>query len=552
METPIQFPDKNCLGVIGAGTMGSGISLAILTAGLGVTLYDVSPEMLEKARQYITKHLERKGLQAYLNNLTLTSELQIMRQAGVVIEAIPEDLALKQTLFSRLDDICPPPAVLATNTSTLAVTAIASAACHPERVVGLHFFNPAPLMPLVEVVRGALTSAETIEAMVSLVGQMEKTPVVAHDLPGFIVNRVARPFYGEALRLLGEGTATHAEIDRLARQGAGFRMGPFQLMDLIGIDINLAAMQSMYEQTFGEPRYRPHPIQVQMVQQKALGRKSGHGYYEYDAAQPGAFDDPPPPQAPRLAGRLVFSSGSWAPGLAELCQQTGYEVLEFGGPGGGAPPDLLNGAPPLLAVVSRGVSEELAPRLTALERILPLGTPILCQCVDVTLAELATWVQHPERLVGFDGLFFTASAGAASLVADPALEDGLRQRVEDFVHSLGRGAVWVQDGPGLVLPRIVGMLCNEAAFAAGDGVAEVETIDKAMQLGASYPKGPLTWGAELGYGRVVAVLEHLQREYGEDRYRVAPLLRRWARWEKRPSPPAPLHMRGEGGERRRE
>jgi 3-hydroxybutyryl-CoA dehydrogenase len=266
------------IGVAGAGTMGSGIALAMLLADLPVTLYDLSPAILEKAQAYIVKNLERKNRQSELSNLNLTSNLDDLHTAGIVIEAAPENLELKRELFARLDKLCPPPAILATNTSTLSVTAIAAATGTPERVAGMHFFNPAPVLPLVEVVRGPRTSADTVQTLVRLSEKLGKTAVVTRDTPGFIVNRVARPFYGEALRLLGEGAASVEKIDQVVRMGGGFRMGPFQLMDLIGIDINLAAMQSMYEQSFGEPRYRPHRIQVQMVQQNALGRKMAWFY----------------------------------------------------------------------------------------------------------------------------------------------------------------------------------------------------------------------------------------------------------------------------------
>ncbi len=279
----IQFitPFSVRIGVLGAGTMGSGIALTILLADMPVTLYDVSAEMLEKAKGYIESHLERKGKSDNIAYLNLTSHLDDLSSAMVLIEAAPEDLALKQEIFAALDRICPPSAILATNTSTLPVTAIAAATEQPQRVAGMHFFNPAPVMPLVEVIQGVQTHPDTIQSLVALASKLGKTSVVARDTPGFIVNRVARPFYGEALRILGEGVTTYDKIDQIVRLGGGFRMGPFELMDLIGIDVNLAAMQSMYQQTHGEPRYKPHLIQDQMVQQKALGRKSGRGFYDY-------------------------------------------------------------------------------------------------------------------------------------------------------------------------------------------------------------------------------------------------------------------------------
>jgi 3-hydroxybutyryl-CoA dehydrogenase len=513
MAFQITTPYSIRLGVVGSGTMGSGIALTALMANMIVTVFDVESGMLDRARSYLEQHLRRKNHLVALNNLQLTTQLEDLDGAGVVIEAIPEDLALKCDLFAKLDELCLPPAILATNTSTLAVTAIAAAARHPERVAGMHFFNPAPVLPLVEIVRGAQTNQETILTLVTLAERIGKTPVVAKDTPGFIVNRVARPFYGEALRLLGENVATAAEIDQLIRMSGGFKMGPFELMDLIGIDVNLAAMQSMYEQTFGEPRYRPHRLQVQMVQQQALGRKTGRGFYQYDRDLP---TDPTPPEPTRQSGNLLATPSPWTPGLPEFCRQSGYA------------PNRNSGEAPLLGIASASKNEGLQRQVLQLERDLPPGAPLLCQCGDVTLAEIATWVRRPERLVGFDGLFFL-NGRLATLVAGPTTIPQARADVEDFVRSLGRLPIWVQDSPGLVLPRIVAMLANEASFALMDGVADLDTIDKAMQLGTNYPRGPLAWARSLGYLQVVGVLDHLRAEYGEERYRASPLLRRWAR-----------------------
>lgn len=517
MPKKITTPYSLKIGVLGAGTMGSGIALAILLADMPVSLYDVSDTMLERAREYIKKHLKRKDKASNLKELKLATELEKMRGCDVLIEAVPEDLDLKQELFTRLDLICPPPAILATNTSTLSVTAIAAATGSPARVGGMHFFNPAPVLPLVEVVRGAQTSPETLGTLIALAEKIGKTPVVTSDTPGFIVNRVARPFYGEALRLLGEGTSTHRQIDQLVRLGAGFPMGPFELIDLIGVDINLAAMQSMYAQTFGEPRYRPHPIQVRMVQQKALGRKSGRGFYRYEPPEPKPEDHLP--ELSRRSGQVNFGPGRWAPGMIQLLKQGGYQLING---------NSTRTSHPLLAVIPASRSGGLHKQLFELDQELPAHIPILCQCVDVTLTEAASWVRHPERLVGFDGLFF-ARGQVASLVPSPTLTPKTRQAVEGFVRDLGRLPVWIEDSPALVLPRLIAMLANEAAFAVQEGVAEPDTIDLAMQLGVNYPKGPLAWANEIGYDSAIKILDHLHAEYGEERYRAAPLLRRWAR-----------------------
>lgn len=507
------------IGVAGAGTMGSGIALAALYAGLPVILYDLSPEMLENARGYIESNLERKGLQAERRNLQITGELEDLRTAGIVIEAIPESLALKQALFARLDELCPAPAILATNTSTLAITAIAAATRSPDRVAGLHFFNPAPVLPLVEIIYGSRTSSETAAALARFAERLGKTAVMARDLPGFIVNRVARPFYGEALRLVGEGAATLEQVDRAARLGGGFRMGPFQLMDLIGIDVNLAAMQSMYDQSFGEPRYRPHPLQVQKVQEHALGRKTGRGFYTYEPLPPP--EDPAPPAAARATGRVYLSPGAWGPGIGEAFRTIGYTLSS-----------MLSEAtvPPRLAILRLGKNEGLRRALAQAETYLSPETPILCQCADVTLTEICTWSRQPERLAGFDGLFFTHGP-LGTLVPSPTLTPQARASMDAFVVTSGRLPLWIQDSPGLILPRLICMLANEAAFAVQDGVAEAEKIDLAMRLGVNYPKGPLAWAKSIGYALVVGVMDHLYAEYHEERYRAAPLLRRWARLE---------------------
>ena len=270
--------------------MGSGIAVAAATAGLHVLLHDPIPQALEKSRERIAALLmktpEVKSAPGHTpepahSRISYNTSLAMIAGADLVIEAAVEDLSAKRDLFQRLDALFPPRVILATNTSSLSVTAIASAASHAERVAGMHFFNPAHRMQLVEVVRGHRTSNETVEGAVAAAHALGKTPVLVKDTPGFIVNRVARPFYGEALRLLGDGVATVEQIDRIVKVLGGFKMGPFELMDLIGIDVNLAVTKSIYEQTFHEPRYRPHQIQQSMVSAGLLGRKSGAGFYTY-------------------------------------------------------------------------------------------------------------------------------------------------------------------------------------------------------------------------------------------------------------------------------
>lgn len=270
--------------------MGRGIAQVAAQSGFEVILYDVAPSVLKDAHASIKENLRRlseKGKMTptdateALSAIRLSKKLNELGSADFVIEAAAEIMDVKKDIFRKLDQVVAPDTILASNTSSLSISAIASLTKTPESVIGMHFFNPAPLMKLVEVIRGKQTSDETLKRSCDLALEMKKTPVVCTDTPGFIVNRVARPFYGEALRLLGEDVAPVEEIDRIVRSSGGFRMGPFELMDLIGIDINYAVTQSVYEQFFHEPRFRPHPIQRQMVESGTLGRKSGKGFYEY-------------------------------------------------------------------------------------------------------------------------------------------------------------------------------------------------------------------------------------------------------------------------------
>ena len=279
------------IGVLGAGTMGAGIAQVAAQAGFLTLLYDISQAFIDtglgRIRSFLQGTRERGKITAeqekqILDRLRSTTQLEAFKESSLIIEAIPEKLELKRDVFKQLDSICPPATLLATNTSSFSVTAIAANTQRPERVLGLHFFNPPPLMALVEVVQGDRTAAETIDKATNLMRQMGKTPARAKDTPGFIVNRIARPFYNEALRILGDGDATVESVDRIMRAAGNFRMGPFELMDLIGHDINFAATESLYRSFFEDPRFRPSPIQHRMVMGGNLGRKTGRGFYVYD------------------------------------------------------------------------------------------------------------------------------------------------------------------------------------------------------------------------------------------------------------------------------
>jgi 3-hydroxybutyryl-CoA dehydrogenase len=283
--------EREKIGVLGAGTMGAGIAQVAVQAGFETLLYDITDEFIDKGvgriRSFLQGSRQRGKITAdeetqILNRLHGTTELKGFDAASLIIEAVPEKLELKRDIFKQLDSLCPPETILATNTSSFSVTAIAASTQRPERVLGLHFFNPPPLMALVEVIQGDRTATESIEKATDLMRRMGKTPARAKDTPGFIVNRIARPFYNEALRILGDGGAAVEAVDRIMREAGNFRMGPFELMDLIGHDVNFAATESLYRSFFEDPRFRPSPIQQRMVMGGNLGRKTGRGFYIYD------------------------------------------------------------------------------------------------------------------------------------------------------------------------------------------------------------------------------------------------------------------------------
>ncbi|HLD94318.1 MAG TPA: 3-hydroxyacyl-CoA dehydrogenase NAD-binding domain-containing protein [Anaerolineales bacterium] len=531
------------IGVVGAGTMGSGIALVALYAGCEVYLQDAFPQALEKASAYIKGFLEKKDQSDRYKKLHLVNSLDDISPAGVVIEAALEQMDLKTEIFRKLDAVCPPPAVLTTNTSTLSVTAIAASTQHPERVAGMHFFNPAPVLPLVEVVRGARTSQETIDRLTELAQAFDKTPVVTGDTPGFIVNRVARPFYGEALRILGEGNSSHEMIDQIVESGGGFKMGPFKLMDLIGIDINTAAMRSMYEQTYGEPRYRPHWLQVQKLAEGALGKKVGKGFYDYENGEikdTRKWISEVALQVGGGSGRILVSEGSWAPGLSELCTEAGYVVDSIP----------VRDENPVACFVVAGRHEDAARLISWYDQNLDSSIPIIAQCADITISEMKDWVNHPQRLIGFDGLFF--GTGSIVTLVNPTIPAEKFLEIEDMFMKLGRQPIYINDGPALVLPRIICQIINEAIFLRQDELgllanrintyevskysdfaSATDEIDIAMRLGTNYPKGPMEWAVSIGYRKVLGVLDHLYNEFREDRYRASSLLREWARQEAR-------------------
>jgi 3-hydroxybutyryl-CoA dehydrogenase len=527
------------IGVLGAGTMGSGIAQLAARSGARALLHDPIPDALERglqrARDGLGKEaakgrLSPQDAQAASERLQAVDALEALAPCELVIEAVPERLDLKHELYRRLSGIVSEECVLASNTSSLLVTAIAAAASRPERVVGMHFFNPAPLMALLEVVAGEQSTAQAL-ALADATGEaMGKTVIRAHDGPGFLVNRCNRPFGLEALRLLGERIAEVEPIDRICRLEGGFRMGPFELMDLVGVDTGFEISKSFFEQSFGEPRWRPSPIAARYVAAGLHGRKSGRGYYDYSGdGAGGAGGYRPPDPAPIDAavpghgeGVVVISGGGvLAEEVRLAATEAGYEVRAPRAPTGGVLPALVLDCERGAAAADRGGSTRaLGPD----RRGAPApshGGVSLVLCAQGSLSAL-----DPDgSAVGFHVLPPFRDAGLVELTRGESSSPLAAERAERFFAALGKHVAWVGDAPGLVLGRIVCQVINEAAFALGEGVGSARDIDLGMVLGLSHPRGPFEWADVIGLDHVLSVLEALCGEYREERYRPAPVLR---------------------------
>ena len=448
--------------------MGAGIAQLGCQAGVETVLYDPLAEARESGAEYVRRGLAKGRFEGEPGELRMVDDLDELARCELVIEAAPERPELKRELFAELS-ARNPEAVLATNTSSILVTSLASAAARPENVVGMHFFNPAPVMKLVEIIAAQQTGEHALAVAERTANAMGKRAIRAQDGPGFLVNRCNRPFGAEALRLLQERVATHEQIDRIVRLGGGFRMGPFELMDLVGIDVGFEVAKSFTEQSFGEPRWKPSPLQARMVAAGRLGRKTGRGWYE------GTYrpDDPEPLEPGGGDGRRVsiVGSGQLFDELRERARRAGFEL--------GEPAELVVGDSPDADIV-------LCSGRTLAETRARLGfhlLPPLGQLVELT--------------GDGDAEFFTALG---------------------FHHER------VGDAPGLVLGRIVCQLVNEAAFAVQEGVGSPADVDAGMVLGLNHPRGPVEWSRAIGTDHVLAVLDAL----GEERYRAARLLRRGA------------------------
>ncbi|WP_333766536.1 3-hydroxyacyl-CoA dehydrogenase [Streptomyces sp. IBSBF 2435] len=494
--------DRNStVAVVGVGTMGQGIAQVALLAGHRVLLHDAVPGRAQVAADGVAGRLDRlvaKGrigatdVKDALARLIPAESSADLAGAVLVVEAVVEDLVVKQALFAEMEAVVGDDCLLATNTSSLPVTAVAGALRLPGRLVGLHFFNPAPLLPLVEVVAGAATDASAVATACDTAEAWGKTPVRCTDTPGFLVNRIARPFYAEALRVYEERAADPATIDAVLRECGGFAMGPFELTDLIGQDVNEAVTRSVWEAFFHDPKFTPSLAQRRLVESGRLGRKTGRGWFDYarDAGGAGTVGQPAPHTAePALAPPYIVVRGDLGPAeaLPGLAREAGIEVREEEPAGSG--------------VIA-----------------LPDGTPL----------RLADGHPMPEPGIRFDlALDYRTASRIAVAPCDGVHADAVGTAV-GFFQALGKEVSVVGDVPGLIVARTVAMLADLATDAVSRQIASAQDVDTAMRLGVNYPLGPLEWCERISAAYVRDLLDVLHLSCPTGRYAPCRELRRRA------------------------
>ncbi|TDR18514.1 3-hydroxyacyl-CoA dehydrogenase [Marinicella litoralis] len=480
------------VGVVGAGTMGMGIAEVAAAHGQKALVFDVDEAFAHKAHEALQNRLKKRVIRGKItqqdadkisHSIKVVKSLSDFLVCDLVVEAVVENLDVKKQIFTELESIVSESALLASNTSSLSITAIASAMKEPSRLFGLHFFNPAPVMKLVELIKGLQTDAAHLNVAKALCSSWGKKAVIAQSTPGFIVNRVARPFYGEALKMCQEKLATFVEIDAVLTQGAGFRMGPFELMDLIGIDINYAVSQSVYKEMFNDPRFKPSLLQGEMVHANTLGRKSGQGFYDY------------------------------TDGVAKVKPDFTYSEVSFD--------EII--VPDEMTLLSRMFSEfEYDNRKWHGEQIIVGG----CQIVlsnGQTAKQIEQDSATPTCVV--DLSFDFKKSQCVNLAFGPGVNEFMRNRVISLINYLGKNVIVSKDQPGLIALRTIVMLINEAADAVFNGVCSAKDVDLAMRYGVNYPKGLLAFAEELGWQHVADSLQSLQNWFGDDRYRLSPYIR---------------------------
>ncbi|MGW3471223.1 3-hydroxyacyl-CoA dehydrogenase [Saccharopolyspora sp. NPDC000995] len=472
----------NTVRVIGTGVMGRGIAQLATAAGLTVELSDARPEAVSAAVDHVGQMFDKLASKGRMTTEDAAAARDRLRpvdgphaptECDLVIEAVREDLQTKRELFSELEKICPPHTVFATNTSSLAVTSIATALADPSRLVGLHFFNPVPLMRLVEIIPGARTADWLPAALVELVQRLGHQPVRATDTPGFLVNHAGRGLITEALQILGEDLAAPAEVDRICRDVLGLRMGPFELMDLTALDVTHPATESIWSGYYGDPRLRPSPITRARLEAGLLGRKTGEGFYAY---VDGVKQEQPEPQAPPAETRPVWSDN----------------------------PELLGALEAVGVPVERGDE----PSDVAVVLVTPYGHSAATAALSADLP--------PARVCGVDPLNMEKRF---TLTVHPATDPEFARSAWAALAATGLAVTVVRDGAGMIAQRLLASIVNTSCFIAEQRLATPGDIDTAVRLALGYPRGPLEWGQHFGPRRVLTVLRALQVATGDPRYR---------------------------------
>lgn len=478
--------------------MGRGIAQMAAQAGSTVLMFDTQPGAAETARsslQTTWQTLVSKGkldaseAATCLARVRAVNSLADLSPCDLVIEAVVERLDVKRQLFTELEAIVRPEAVLATNTSSLSVTAIAAQLQRPQQLAGYHFFNPVPLMRVVEVIAGLRTGAQVCEQLTAYTRQFGHTPVSAQDTPGFIVNHAGRGYGTEALRLVGERVTDFATTDRILKDQMGFRLGPFELMDLTALDVSHPVMESIYHQYFEEPRYRPSVITAQRLAGGVLGKKVGAGFYDY--AQ-GVAQVPAEPAVPEVATLPPVWVSPKAARRVELYQ--------------------------LLKDLGAHIETGPAPSSTALILVAPLG-------LDVTTIAAVERLD-PARTVGIDMMLDDKATRRRVLATNPATRRDMRDAAHALFARDGKAVSVIRDSGGFVTQRVVATIVNIAADMCQQGVCTPADLEIAVTLGLGYPMGPLAMGDRIGPANVLEILFNLQTVYGDPRYRPSPWLRR--------------------------
>ena len=493
--------------------MGAGIAFVAARGGYRVELVEPDPASRERALARIASDAQRAGDDSIATRVTIREAIPSQTQAAIAIEAVPERLDLKRTVFAALDAALPPESLLATNTSSLNVGELAQDCEYPQRVLGLHFFNPPAAMKLVEIVAAEHTSDEALARAHEFVERIGKIGAECADTPGFIVNRVARPFYLQAMRALERGVAAIEELDALARS-VGFRMGPFELMDLIGLDVNLAVSESVYERLESE-RFAPRPMQRELVAQGRLGRKTGSGFYTYDGGRYARLDlTVPAPEGDDVLEEFVavIGFGGTADAFAHALDGHVERVQRIEND------DLLDHLDPeatLVIDVGNGFDNR-AEIVTELDRRLDPATMIFVDAYATDLAALAPRLNHAERVVGIGLLGALDEQSAVEVVDAQATSDEALALAQEIFEAIGKAVVLLEDLPGLFLGRVVGSIVNEAMIAVAQEVALPDDVDRAMEYGVNYPRGPIAWGRQIGGKRIARILKRLADTEGEE------------------------------------